>query len=1300
MNALRFLTIFIIFVAAIIPCRCYALRLTVTEPEWKNIAFDGRRTTVFTIFTDSRDIAWIGTNNGLCLYDGVTVHPIAKMCMGGVQVYSIVEEGNRLLLGTNNGLMEYDLAENRLNGPIDDSPKEIRSLLAEGNSIWIGSLYGIHRLDLSDRTIIDMSAGLPHRSVYSLMRDSRGILYAGTYAGLGRLDPGRGEFEEVSPGVSSNLFVNCLLESSDHSSIYIGTEGALFTYTPSTDSWNTVGQVSGNVVKCLARAKNGHIIAGTDDGVFELANKSPRHFRHDSRLAHTLPDNEIWCVMSDNGNNIWVGHEKGFSIAPDSETMRTIPLNALAHTGEGNDIRVIARDRQQNLWLGGTNGIIRIRPDGFSEWFRHGEGNCRLSHNRIRAFTQDSEGDILLATDGGINRFVDSENNFDVFFVTDSVGGHRSKWVYAIAEDGDSLWIGSYLGGMHHVAKSSLPVNGGTATADYSVNSDGGRFRQHPLALDNDLVNNVKVDRYRNTWVLLYRDSTLTRIARDGQTESFNILRITGNYPTAIETDSQGYIWCAYTGGVVVFDSNSPKVIRFPATGSDESVLTMGKVGDNMWVSTLSNLWRVDRKACSASLVMIPRKSVTAIFDDTLTDKVLLGSADEIIEIERTAAYGNNTKRDSIRLLLLTHDNGNQIPGNLLRNPERLTVPYNESITLTVSTLDYSPQSTHRYIYRLAESAADTAGTWIALPEGSNRITLSDLSMGDYTLLIKQAGTPARPFAIPLHACGPWWASWWAVILYVAVLSSAAALIIIYLHRRNRRKLQEAERRKTIRDVETKLTFLSNVSHDLKTPLSMIMGPVSMLKEKATDTDTRQKLDQIYSNAVKLNDMIHRTLELRTLEDTDEDMLILSTVDLVRLCNDVFEAFKSNNANKHFVFHSSCTQLLAEIDAVKLESVMSNLLSNACKYSDDGATVSCGISVADGNIEIIVSDDGAGIPSADQSLVFQRHFRSPSTSSLHEGTGIGLYLIKKYLELMGGNIELFSNEGQGSAFVVTIPYMKSDTSDRSDKADTSDITSDTSLPRVLIVEDNREIAAFIKELLQDDYACLTADNGRTGLSLAASFVPDIIILDQMMPVMSGTEMAAQLKNNPRLSHIPIIMLTAKDDNFTETESIRLGIDAFMSKPFVPSMLTARIKMLLQARNEMRQSARITSLTAPRPIEAESVSEKQLARIAQTIEDNVADPDLNVSLLCEKCGIPNKQLYRIIKKYLDISPLDYIRRVRLQKAAMLLGQHRFTVSEVSYMVGFKTPSYFAKCFQAQFGVKPSEYVSEDRTPGAG
>ncbi len=1235
---------------------------------------------------------WAGANGGMYFYDGVVTHRVGDADKFNAQVYSIVEHDNKLYIGSNNGLFTYDLETGCIGTPELPTPKEIRRLLLIDNTLWIGSLEGTYAFDLVTGEISDYSAGLPHRSTYSLLRDRRGIIYAGTYKGLARLDVARQQFEPVKVTINgrehSDLFVNCLIETRDGSSILMGTEGSLYRYRPVFDSWEKESRLEGNTIKSLALSRDGHILAGTENGVFDISPEGIRISRHDSRDSQSLPDNEIWDIYTDEDDNIWTGHARGISVASNSKTMHSVSLGQLTGSGEGNEIHNILRDSKGKLWFGGTNGVICISANGKQQWFRHADNS--LTNNRIRAIVEDREGNIWLSTDGGIHRFNEANDNFDNFHVVDSKGSHNSNWVYAMVEDGDYFWIGSYLGGLHRVAKKKFDGGKSTIAADQSVNTDSPLFMGKTVRLDSEFINNVVRDTKGNIWILLFRDRMLTKLAPDGCCTKHDILELTGAYPSHISTDAQGRVWCAFDGGAVVFEHDGTHhIVRLQDTAGDEGVLTINKVGDNIWLSTVSNVWSIDSRKYTATLLPIPQKHYTAIYDDTATGKVYLGATDEILEVN-SLQLGSLSGAKGISLALNPLSRINHA-----LSCKSIDLPSGGGFDLIISTLDYSPGTVHRYMYKLATTPSDTIRQWVVMPEGANTVSMTGLSMGKYWLMLKPVGSTAPALAVPVTVSAPWYMSWWALLIYTLAVLGTALAIHIYLHRRNLRALREKERRQALENVEKKLTFLSDISHDLKTPLSMIMGPVSILKEKTSDAEARRSLEVVYSNAVKLNDMIHRAIELKHLEVNDESLLILSTFDVVEFCRGIFEAFKENNPGKTFVFHTSCRQVCVEADAVKFESVITNLLSNACKYSDDGATISCGISTHADKVEIVVSDDGLGIPEAEQPLVFQRMYRSASTAKLREGTGIGLYLIKRYLELMHGNIDLYSRPGQGTSFIVTLTVSELHTSGQI--AEISDEQQDAGKAKILIVEDNSQISSFIKEILKPDYLCLVAENGRAGLSLASSFLPDLIIADEMMHVMNGTEMLRRLKQNPRLTMTPVIMLTAKSDNETENECARLGVDVFMTKPFDPRLLTARISQLINARSKLKEQMRLQNIIEPKPIEAESVSEKQLAKIAKIVEENISDPDLNVTQLCEKADIPNKQLYRIIKKLVGLSPLDYIRKVRLQKAAMLLGQHRFTVSEVCYMVGFKNPSYFAKCFTEHFGVKPSLYRSDDRTP---
>ncbi len=1274
-----------------------APQLPESDLSWKNVVVDGKKTAVFCLYKDSHGIMWLGTNSGLFFFDGVSTHPVGETELFGLQIYSVLEDDNKLYLGSNNGLLIYDYTVGKVEFCNVPTQKEIRTLLLFDSHLWIGGLNGLGRLDIKNNRYTDCSKGLPHKSVYSLLRDSRGIIYAGTFNGLARWETQTESFSQITvripklPHVTS-LFANCLLESHDKESILIGGEGSLYKYTPANEHWEKVMPVENKNIKCLAKDDTGHILIGTDDGVFDLTNDSVRHYRHDSRYDPSLGDNEIWCMYVDGQHNVWAGHERGLSIASNSSSIRNIKLSSLTNSGEGNEIHSIYRDSNENLWLGGNNGIIRIADDSTPKIYRHSALSNTISHNKIRAIREDSNHEIWFATDAGINRYNSGKDNFDVFYITDNNGRHISNWVYALTEDEGYFWVGCFLNGIHCVNKSKLNGDGKTVMADLSINSNTKIAGE--LGLSNDLINEILRDREGNIWILLFRDNVITKYnPSTKRIKRYDIYSLTGGYPTNICLDNGARLWCAFKGGAIVFDKEENyKIVRFSNTNSDETILAIGKVGSDMWISTQSNVWKIDGETLRPTLLPIPQKSYTAVYEDTISNKVYLGATDELVVVNNDIS-GKTGDYKTIKMILSDHGEGGLHLADINESTKEISIPYGGNVRLVVSSLEYSPETVQRYMYKLAESPTDTINHWIIMPEGVNSITLSELKMGNYYVLIKPIDSPTSPVAIPLIVRPPLALSWWAILLYIMIAIAIIYWFIWYTKEKNARAFHEQERQAALENVERKLSFLSTISHDLKTPLSMILGPVSLMKERASDPESKKNLETIYENAVRLNNMIHRTLELQHIEDSDENLLILSIFDVVDFCKNVFEVFKENHQQKKFVFHTSCPQIFIEADTVKFESVITNLLSNACKYSDKDATISCGIIKQDSEVEIVVSDDGVGISDIDQSLVFQRMFRAPTTAKLKEGTGLGLYLIKKYLEVMKGNITLYSKEGQGTSFVVTLPI-----SDKAIQSHKEIPTPDSGKPKVLIVEDNLQISNFLIDVIKNDYTYLTAENGRSGLAIAASFTPDLIIVDEMMPIMTGLEMMRHVKQHPRLSAIPIIMLTAKSDNKTENESIKVGIDVFMTKPFEPSALLGRIHQLLKARKEIKEKVRIQAITEAeaKPIEAESINEKALAKIARIIEDNVSDPDLNVNLLCEKAEINSKQLYRLIKKYIGLTPLDYIRQVRLQKAAMLISQHRFTIAEISYMVGFKTPSYFAKCFQNQFGVKPSMYHSDDES----
>ena len=612
---------------------------------------------------------------------------------------------------------------------------------------------------------------------------------------------------------------------------------------------------------------------------------------------------------------------------------------------------------------------------------------------------------------------------------------------------------------------------------------------------------------------------------------------------------------------------------------------------------------------------------------------------------------------------------------------------------------------------------------WNLLKPNTNRITYNNLNYGDYRLTVSKLDAHGKPsektYALDIHIIPPWYYTLWAKAVYVLLCLVLILWTINFFRVKNRLKLERLEKEKILEQSQAKMEFFTNLSHDLKTPLSMIIAPISRMLPAIKNPQEKKQLEQVQHNAMKLNSLIHQGLDFNRVDSGNNALLILSQIELVSFVRGLFALYAEEKAREKqltFDFHTDREKIYIQMDAIKLESILDNLLSNAVKYTPEGGSVTLRLEIPgeEKDVRISVSDTGIGVPRQDQPYIFQRFFQSPKTAGKKEGTGIGLYLVKTYTELHGGSVLLTSEENKGTTVTLNLPVgspeqmsvdvlsesVASEQETALAEAETAASASSSSsaaeaaspeAPLILIVDDTPEIAGFIYQILHAKYRCRIAENGKTGMEMAMELSPDLIIADVMMPVMDGLEMVRRLKKHIPTSTIPIILLTAKNDKETELESIRLNIEAFIPKPFEPDILLSRVEQLLAAWEMHETKARIEALATPKEIEAVSYDEKFLANIIHLIEEHISDSELNVNALCEWTGTNNKQMYRKMKQLTGMTPVEYIKSIRMKKAAMLLKQQKFTVAEVMYMVGFSNHSYFSKCFQAEFGVTPKQYV---------
>ena len=512
-----------------------------------------------------------------------------------------------------------------------------------------------------------------------------------------------------------------------------------------------------------------------------------------------------------------------------------------------------------------------------------------------------------------------------------------------------------------------------------------------------------------------------------------------------------------------------------------------------------------------------------------------------------------------------------------------------------------------------------------------------------------------------------------------------------------------------------KLRFFTNISHELRTPLTLILGPAKQLldENKATTTDyEKSRYNLIYQNASRLLNLVNQVLDFRKAQ-SGELKLKVSKTDILAYSKNIFESFKEMAYNKKIKlnFISGNEAIEGWIDNDKFDKILYNLLSNALKFTNEYGNVDLTISLKGEDEEILiiqVKDDGIGIPLKSQEKIFKRFYQATNSKLNNTGSGIGLSLVKSLVELHKGFIKVESIPAKGSTFMVEIPidrsfYNAKEVFEFALKNDNQSmllleknakkIIQNTELKqKILVIEDNVELRKYLIDYLSDFYKVYEAENGEQGLKICKQIKPILCVADVMMPVMDGLKFCEELKKDEFISHIPVVLLTALSENEDKVKGYAIGADAYLVKPFEPSLLKTVIENIIKSRMELKAkfSGEVeskVSLLTHSPID-----EEFMAKITNLINDNISDLDLSTEYLYDKLGVSYSKLYKKIKELTDLTPNEFIRTIRLKKSAELLKTKKYNVSEVTNLVGFSDPLYFSRCFKKQFGFPPSKLIN--------
>ncbi len=1267
-----------------------------------NSILDPDATSVRFFLQDKQGLIWVGTNKGLYSYDG---YESFQHFTPGSRENRIVKCGlfykdEFLLMGSENGILMYNLKNGKYMPFEIEFTKDIRAMVLSENDLWLGCDDGIYRYNFSQKKIFEMfvnPAGSRKTEMINTLLADDEFVYVGAFGLFGRFSLHDYHFNKIESLTNERRLVNSMIEDKARNCIWIGEGHILTKYVPSDNSFESTSGFP--VVKSMVLDCDNNLVLGTDNGLYIYDGKNTRHFVHSALKSNSLANNIIWSIFRDGSDNIWLGSDYGISLAPRHRRFDFIPVFQFSGLEQGNQFYTIFRDSRGYYWLGGDNGLIRTRQitavDPKIRWYNMGNSNFYIPHNHIRNIFEDNENNLWVNTDYGVCKYDYQTEKFSVHFIISKDSSHNANWAYDIKEDAfRNMWVTSYGGGIFKLTKKQLVENNtSTAGAHYSIKN----------GLSTNNIDRIVFDKTGKIWALNHTNGVDIIDPSTGEVKKYPILNYTeGKFPTTILVDNERNIWVGFRNGVVCINPYQNKVntVKFD-DAENAMVFSLFQVEDKIWVTSNEGLWIIDKKEYSLFHINVTNRVFYSMYYDESSHKVLLGGVDGIAECS-PEIYASKSETPKIIISSILVNNKKYVNSNnelAIWQTDEIELPFNQNnIVLGFSDLQYSRENRGTsYVFRLNKNDEN----WISL-NADEKIYLNKLTPGTYNLEIAQKNlrnapaTILRSFVIIINP--PWYYSLPAKAIYLLVLAGLILWIVTFFHQKQKLKYVRIEKEKTLEQTKMKVDFFTNIAHEFKTPLSLIIAPLSKLIQEKKNDKERNDLELIHQNAMKLNSLVQQAIEYYRDDSKMPMGLVVSRLEFIEFARSIFTDYESNMKERQldFIFNSDFDELFIDVDVLKMESILNNLLSNACKYTNIGDSIILTLKYRpkDKKLQIIVSDTGPGIPEKDKPYIFQRFFQS-SANKERGGTGIGLYLVKNFTELHGGTVNVFSDTAEGTTFVVEIPVIMNDIINSAELEEKGKAASKQE-PLLLIVEDNVALAGFIHQIFSSEYRCVVAYNGKTGLKICNDLKPDVIISDIMMPVMDGLDMCQRIKDNIATSTIPIILLTAKDDKETELRSINIKIDAFIAKPFEPDILYSRVKQLLEVQKQLNKKIRIEKLSSPIVEKEDSEDELFLAHVTKIIEEQMANPDLNVSYLCDKVNISQKQLYRKIKHLTGLTAVDYIKSIRMKKAAILLSNKNFTVSEVMYKVGFSSHSYFAKCFHTEFGNTPGQFTNEEPT----
>ena len=1299
---------------------------------------------IYFINQDYKGWIWAGTDHGLSRFDGYRFRnfkPSSKdtNSIKGLGVRTIFEDHRKnLWIGTENGgLNLFNRELETFTQPFDSIPllSSNQSTVFdieedETGNLWVATGKNIFIIDSLNKVTMFWSGDPSDQnnssslSIFKIKLDKSGNLWIGTRTYLYLVDVKSNKTTRLDLMTNNGGFydiVDLYLDSSNL--MWVATDlNGLFVIDPITFKVTqivcTPEKERSLSIRQVTEDQKGNYWITTRSGlyIYDPKMRTMKYFCHDEREPHSLLNNSVTSVFCDQRGEMWVGTRQGISLLIQSKQVfhnfGAHPTDKTNRYLNSKSVYALWVDDKENIWVGTEDGGINIynKHTQLYHYLKKEKDNPNsVSENCIKAFLDDKKGNLWVGSfHGGIDvinikrrkiyHFKNDPNN------ANSIGSN-DVWDFTLDNEG-KIWIAT---------------SAGVDQYDPATR----QFTQFPNLTVKERINWIEKDTNNNIWlgsgneVVIYTPHTGDIIRHKEHSYSF------------LE-DSKGRFWITtIDAGLAQYTIKDGPVRYFNKEEGLPCTQTFCILEDNdrkLWISTSNGLSRFDPE--NNSFLNFHKKDgiLNNVFCYGAAYKnsrgeLLYGSINGFIKFD-PAEITTNDMPSPIVLTELRVQNrkvefgNNNILDKSISETKQFELNYPQNaFMLEFAALNYRAES-NKYSYYLE----GLENEW-SEPSNDRVAAYNNLDPGNYILHICSVENNERlidaTLKISIIIRPPFWKTkWFKILLFVFLILLINFIIQFFIFRERTKMELELERVKANKQNELnnlKLKFFTNISHEIRTPLTLILTPLEKLRsKKLRPNEIEPYVNIIYRNTQNLNNLINQLLDFRKLENGNMK-LELATGDLVLCISEVVNSYQNlaNEKGIYLKFHTFQNKLDVIFDADFIRKILNNLLSNAFKFTQKEGKITVSLTLVFNYesdeinqnqsdkvfVEISVSDTGIGIPKKNLKKIFDRFFQS-ETSADQTGTGIGLSFAKELVKLHEGEIFVESKTGKGSKFTFRIPYLTEQSiitnieyiePVKNVRSINDDETANYENRQImLIVEDNPDLRMLIKDHFREIFQVYEAENGIDGWQLTLKFIPDVIISDVLMPDVDGFEFCKKVKDDERTSHIPFLLLTALHAKENIIKGLESGADDYITKPFDIMILETKIENILSIRNSYKEKYSEVMSLQPKNIMIDSPDQKFLQKTISVIEVHISDPELDLGTFVSEVGVSRMQLYRKLHALTDMTVMEFIRDIRLKRAAQLLQQGTMTISEIAYAVGFKDVSHFGKCFRNEYKKTAKEY----------